>query len=152
MERIHFSIKINATKKTVWNAMLEQDSYRAWTEVFGPGSHYIGDWRTGGKMLFLAPGKEGGMSGMVSIIRENRPFERLSIEHVGFVQDGKEDTTSEAAKSWAGALENYTFKETNRTTEVLVEMDTVEEHKEMFQNTWPKALLKLKDLAERTKK
>jgi hypothetical protein len=86
---------------------------------------------------------------MVSRVQECRPYERISIEHLGVVQDGKEDTTSDAVKGWAGAHENYTFKETDGVTEVLVEMDSADEYKEMFQSTWPKALQKLKELAEK---
>jgi uncharacterized protein YndB with AHSA1/START domain len=149
MHKLRFSIVINATKEKVWNTMLGADSYRAWTEVFAPGSHYVGDWGKGSKILFLAPSKTGEMSGMVSRIKENRPFEYISIEHQGEVRDGKEDTTSEAVKAWAGAHENYTFKGRGGKTEVLVEMDSVDEYKEMFQNIWPKALQKLKELAEK---
>lgn len=113
-----------------------------------PGSHYVGDWNKGSKILFLAPGESGKMGGMVGRIKENRPYEYVSIEHLGIVEEGKEDTSSEAVQAWAGACENYTFKEANGATEVLVDMDTVDEYKEMFLNTWPKALQKLKELAE----
>ena len=71
MKKLHFSTLINAPKEKVWNKMLGGDSYRAWTEVFGPGSHYVGDWNKGSKMLFLAPEETGEMSGMVSRIRES---------------------------------------------------------------------------------
>jgi hypothetical protein len=99
-------------------------------------------------MLFLAPDKAGGMSEMVSRIKEHLPFEHISIEHLGIVKDGKEDTLGEEVKAWAGAHENYTFKKTGDTTEVLVKMDTVEEYREIFLDTWPRALQKLKSLAE----
>jgi hypothetical protein len=86
---------------------------------------------------------------MVSRIKENRRHEFISIEHLGIVQDGKEDTASEAVKGWAGALENYTFKGKGGATEVLVDMDINEEYKEMFENMWPMALQKLKELSEK---
>jgi hypothetical protein len=60
------------------------------------------------------------------------------------VEDGKEKETE-----WAGALENYTFKDIGGKTEVLVDMDSNEEFEEMFQDIWPKALQKLKELAEK---
>ncbi|OPY25503.1 MAG: hypothetical protein A4E23_00055 [Methanomethylovorans sp. PtaU1.Bin073] len=130
--------------------MLDIDTYRLWTDVFAPGSNYVGDWSQGSKMLFGASDEKGQMSGMLSRIRENLPYQYISIEHIGIVQDGKEDTSSKEAKEWAGALENYTFKEIDGgTTEVLVDMDTEDEYKEMFQEMWPKALLKLKELAEK---
>jgi uncharacterized protein YndB with AHSA1/START domain len=149
MDKLHFSIVINAAKEKVWHTMLDEDTYRVWTEIFMPGSYYIGDWNKGSKILFVAPGKTGEISGMVSRIKENRKYKHISIEHMGLVENGKEDVTSEAVKSWAGAFENYTFRERNGKTEVIVDTDTDDKYKEMFQSTWPKALQKLKELAER---
>ena len=149
MKRLQFSIDIKAPKEKVWNTMLNQDTYRVWADVFMPGSHYLGDWNTGSKILFVAPDTSGNVAGMVSRIKENRQYAYVSIEHLGFVQDGKEDTSSEAVKAWAGALENYTFTESNGTTNVFVELDTAEEHAEMFGDIWPKALEELKKLAEK---
>lgn len=149
MDKLRFSILINAPKEKVWNTMLDDATYRQWTEAFTPGSHYIGSWNQGSKILFLGPDpKTGKISGMVSRIKENRKHEFLSIEHLGVVQDGKEDTSSEAMKGWNGALENYTFKDKDGKTEILVDMDSNEEYKQMFEETWPKALEKLKELAE----
>ena len=151
MHNIHFSIAIDAPKEKVWHTMLDDATYRAWTEAFAPGSHYAGDWSKGSKMLFLAPDPETGqISGMVSRIKENRLHEFISIEHLGMVKDGKEDTTSEAVQAWAAALENYTLKEQNGRTEVLVDMTNIaDDFKNMFESMWPKALQKLKELAEK---
>ena len=148
MNRLNFSISINAPKKKVWNTMLNPKSYQAWTEAFAPGSHYVGNWEKGSKILFLAPNKSGQMGGMVSRIKENRKYEYISIEHYGVVNEGKEDTSSDEVKAWAGALENYTFKESNGETELFVEMDSADEFEDMFKNIWPIALQKLKGLAE----
>ena len=148
MEKLNFSIEIKAPKEKVWNTMLEDKTYRAWTEAFSPGSHYVGDWNKGSKILFLGPGQNGEMGGMVSRIKENKLYEFISIEHLGIVQDGKEDTTSEAVKGWAGAHENYSFSEKDGATKDAVEMDSNEEYSEMFNGMWPKALQKLKELAE----
>ncbi|KAA0227506.1 SRPBCC domain-containing protein [candidate division KSB1 bacterium] len=151
MNKLHFSITVNAPKTKVWNTMLDDKTYRVWTEAFTPGSHYVGDWSKGSKILFLGPDpKTGQMGGMVSRIKENRLHEYISIEHLGIVNDGKEDTTSEAVKAWAGAHENYTFKEKDGKTEVLVDMDSSGgDFEEMFKDMWPKALQKLKELAEK---
>lgn len=148
MEKLHFSIDINAPREKVWDTMLEDETYRQWTEVFAPGSHYEGSWEEGSKIRFLAADEEGNKGGMLSRIKENREPEFLSIEHLGVVQNGEEDTTSSEVKEWAGAFENYTLKEKNGKTEVLIDMDTVEEYKDMFQEMWPKALQRLKELSE----
>lgn len=147
MQKLNFSVVINAPKEKVWDTMLDDKTYRVWTEAFAPGCYFKGDWNKGSKILFLAHGEKGDM-GMVSRIKENRLHEFISIEHIGMVENGNEDTTSDAVKGWVGALENYTFKEKNGATEVLVDTDTVDEYKEMFEGMWPNALQKLKELAE----
>lgn len=149
MQKLKFSIEINAPKEKVWDTMLDDKTYRIWTEAFMPGSHYVGDWNKGSKILFLAPDEEGKLSGMVSRIKESRKYDFISIEHLGVVSDGKEDTTSDAVKPWAGSLENYTFRDNNGSTEILVEMDSNEEYAEMFEGMWPKALQKLKEISEK---
>lgn len=144
MEKIHLSIIINAPKEKVWDIMLGKDTYPLWTDVFMPGSYYIGDWSEGSKILFLAPDEKGKTGGIVSKIKENRPYEYISIEHRCEIEDGKEKEVE-----WAGMLENYTFNEINGKTEVSIDMDAVEEFKEMMQDMWLKALQKLKELAEK---
>lgn len=148
MQKLNFSIVINAAKEKVWKTMLEDKTYRHWTEAFSPGSHYVGSWEKGSKILFLGPNENGIMGGMVSRIAENKLYEFISIEHLGIINDGIEDTTSDAVKPWAGSLENYTFKDLNGKTELLVDMDINDEYKEMFEDMWSKALQKLKALAE----
>ncbi len=128
--------------------MLIDRTYRKWTEVFHTGSHFVGGWNQGSRILFLAPNDRGGMEGMVSRIKESRLHEFISIEHLGVVNNGMEDTTSEAAKRWAGVHENYTFKETRGATELIVDMDSTNEYRKYFEETWPPALQKLKEIAE----
>jgi hypothetical protein len=150
MQKLHFSILINAPKDKVWHSMLDDKPYREWTKAFNEGSYYKGSWEKGSKILFLGPdpntGEEGGM---VSRIAENKPYEFISIEHLGIVQNGVEDTTSEVARKWAPAFENYTFNDKDGATEVLVDIDIEDEHAQMFNEMWPEALRKLKELAEK---
>ena len=146
MQKLTFSTTINAPKEKVWRVMLEDPTYRQWTSAFHEGSYAVTDWKAGSKALFLIP--EG--HGMVSRIAAHRPNEFLSIEHLGEVKNGVEDTTSEAVKSWEGAHENYTLKETNGVSTLTVDMDMGEDFKKFFQETWPKALRKLKDLSEKS--
>lgn len=149
MEKIRHTIFINAPRERVWDVMLSQDTYRQWTSAFHPGSYYKGDWSQGSKILFLGPGPDGsGEGGMVSRIHENRLHEFISIEHLGIVHDGVEDTESEAAKKWAPAYENYSFVDKNGGTELSVEMDIESKEKETFDTMWSDALARLKEIAE----
>lgn len=149
MQKLHTSIVINAPKEKVWHAMLDDKPYRVWTAAFNPGSYYQGDWSRGSKILFLGPSPDGsGEGGMVSRIAENKPFEFISIEHLGIIKNGVEDTTSAEAKKWTPAFENYIFEEKDGGTEVVVDMDVEDGVFEEFKKMWIGALQKLKELAE----
>jgi uncharacterized protein YndB with AHSA1/START domain len=147
MEKMNFSVNINAPKEKVWNTLWEDESYRKWTSAFTEGSYAVTDnWKEGTKVLFLDP--KG--SGMVSTVAENRPNEYMSFKHLGEVKDGIEDTSSEQAKQWSGAVENYTLIENNTGTDLKVEMEgnLSDDFKEYFLKAWPEALEKVKKLAE----
>ena len=145
MEKQSFKISIDAPREKVWKTLWEDETYRAWTSAFAEGSCAETDWKKGSKVLF----HDGKGSGMVSRIEDNKPNEFMSFEHLGMVKDGVEDTTSEKVKAWAGAHENYTLKSVGEKTELTVDMDINDEWKDYFMTTWPKALDKLKDLAEK---
>jgi len=149
MHRLSFRIEIDAPRSKVWSTMLDDATYREWTAEFSPGSHYVGDWSEGTRILFLAPG-ENGDGGIVSRVRTNRLNEYVELEHVGVVEAGREDTTSDGAREWAGAHESYTFTDSGEKTELVVKVDTTDEYVEMFGDVWPRALDRLKVLAERT--
>jgi hypothetical protein len=150
MQTLHFSTHIKASPEKVWKTMLDNATYRIWTAPFHEGSYFKGDWSEGSKILFLGPGENGeAEGGMVSMIETNRPYEFISIKHLGMIKNGIEDTTSEEAKKWTPAHENYTFTEKDGGTDLSIDMDSNEEYKEMFEGVWPKALAKLKELAEK---
>lgn len=150
MQKIHTSTVINAPREKVWHAMLDEEPYREWTSAFNEGSRYEGSWDEGSKILFLGPNPETGEEGgMVSRIAVNRPYEYISIEHLGIVSNGVEDTTSEEAKKWAPAFENYTFNEKDGGTELLIEMDVADEEAETLKRMWTAALVRLKEIAEK---
>ena len=149
MQRMEFSIVIDAPKEKVWHTMLDDQTYREWTKAFMPGSYFKGEWQEGAKMLFLGPDPETGEEGgMVSRVKAVRPYECVSIEHLGIMAHGEEDTTSEEARKWTPALERYSLRETPEGTEVFVESDMAEEYKAMMEEMWPRALADLKRLAE----
>jgi uncharacterized protein YndB with AHSA1/START domain len=145
LSKLTYSTTINASKEVVWRTMLEDETYRKWTSAFSEGSYAVTDWKEGSKALFLGP--DG--SGMVSRVAEHRPNEFLSLEHQGMVKDGIEDTSSAEVRKWAGARENYTLREEAGRSILTVDMDTSDEHKKYFEETWPKALAALKELSER---
>lgn len=150
MQKIQFKKFINAPREKVWDTMLGIETYKVWTEVFNTGSYFKGDWNEGSKMVFLGPdpktGKEGGMLGRIA---KNVPHEFVSIEYLGLVNDGVEDTTSDEVKKWTPAFENYTFADSDGGTELTVDIDVNDEYKSMFEEMWPKSLEKLTEISEK---
>lgn len=149
MKTLHFEIHINAPVEKVWHTMLDDSTYREWTNVFSPGSYFIGDWSEGSKISFVGPDEKGQLGGLIGTIAVNRKYEFVSIKYLGVIQNGVENTDSEIMKDWIGATEKYTFKEENNETTVFVELDTTDSEAAYFEETWPKALEKLKEIAER---
>ena len=89
----HFDILIHAPPKQVWATMLQSPTYERWTTAFCEGSRFEGSWEEGQKIRFLDP--KG--FGMVAEIAAHRPAEFVSIRHLGMIDQGVEDTTTDAA-------------------------------------------------------
>ncbi|WP_316821086.1 SRPBCC domain-containing protein [Pedobacter gandavensis] len=144
MKTMEFKTMINASPEKVWEVLLGVDTYPIWTAGFAEGSNVTTDWKKGSKAIF----GDGKGNGMVSEIAENIPYKFLSIRHLGYLIDGKEDLESEEIKAWAGALENYTLTEVDGQTEWSISADITEDFEDYMLKTWPLALKKVKELAE----
>jgi len=145
MKKTNFSIKIKAPREKVWKVLWNDQTYRMWTSVFSEGSYAVSDWKEGGKILFLSA--EG--DGMFSTIAKNVPNSLMSFKHLGVVKKGKEEPVDEETKKWSGAEENYLLQENDGETELKVDMDTTDDFLQYFNDTFPKALEKVKTLSEK---
>ncbi len=151
MEKLQFNISIHAPVSAVYNIMLgisSKSTYEQWTAMFNPTSTYEGNWEKGSKMLFIGVDEKGEKGGIVSKIAENIPHQFVSIQHYGLVNAGKEITEGAEVEKWANGFENYSFEENNEVTTVKVEIDATEEFIDFMNETYPKALNKLKELCE----
>jgi hypothetical protein len=147
-KKLHFETIIDAPRRDVWDVMLAPETFPQWTSAFMEGSYYQGSWERGEDIRFLAP--DG--SGMMAVIAENRPYEFVSIKHLGFIEKGVADTESEAVRSWAPAYENYTLSDSGGSTRVEVDMDVTEEFEQHMSEAWPRALESLKEISEKHSK
>ena len=148
MEKLSYSVKITAAVQDVWATMLNDATYREWTSAFNKGSYYEGDWRAGSEIRFLGPDEKGSVGGLIATVEENRPNEFISLRFIGQIVDGADDTSNDEAKSFMGAHENYAFNESGGVTTVEVELDSEDEFTAMFNESWPIALAKLKEITE----
>ena len=149
MQKLHFSVFIQAPKQKTWETMLQDSTYRQWTAEFNSsGSYYEGSWETGSDIKFLGPNEDGTVSGMIARIRESKPYDFVSIQHLGEILNNKEKLWSAEEQGANGFFENYTFTEKDGGTEVLVDVDSNDDWAAMFEDMWPRALKKLKEITE----
>lgn len=146
MKKLTFKTTINASKEKVWETLVGSESSREWMNVSWPGAYSEGIWKEGENLRFLGP--EGG--GTLMNLVEYKPNEYSFGRHIAALNaDGTEDRTSEVALGWIGATEAYRVTEKNGKTELEVEIQCQPSWESMFNEGWPNALEKLKEIAER---
>lgn len=146
MKTLQFTKEIKAPAQKVWDTLWNETTYSQWTEVFNPasGSTVQSDWKVGGRTLFVD--RKG--NGMISTIKsKNEPYD-VVFEHLGEIANGKEDTTSEKVKSWAGSLEEYHLSEEDGITKLKASVEIAEEWAEDLNKGFTKGLEVLKRLSE----
>ena len=152
MKKLQYTVSINAPVTKIYDVMLgitNKSTYEQWTAMFNPTSTYEGTWDKGNKILFVGVDENGNKGGMVSKIVDNIPNKFVSIQHYGLVQGDKEITEGPEVEKWANGFENYTFEENNGTSTVIVDLDTTEDFIEYMNETYPKALNKLKEICDK---
>jgi hypothetical protein len=152
MEKLQYTIKINAPVNKVYDLMLgisNKSTYEQWTYIFNPTSTFEGNWDKGSKMLFVGVDEKGEKGGMVSEIVENILNVYVSIRHYGLVKANAEITTGPEVEKWANGFENYTFQKNNGVTTITIELVGLTEDLTGYMNdNWPRALDKLKEICE----
>lgn len=157
MQKLQFKVTIDAPVSKIYDFMLgitSKSTYEQWTSLFNPTSSYEGSWDKGSKILFIGIDEKGEKGGMVSKIAENIPNRFVSIQHYGLLKADKEITEGPEVEKWANGFENYTFEENNgpesyHGTTVTVDLDTNEDFLDYMNETYPKALDKLKEICEK---
>ncbi|MFA6262265.1 MAG: SRPBCC domain-containing protein [Bacteroidia bacterium] len=152
MKKLQFKISIQAPVNKVYDFMLgltSKSTYEQWTALFNPTSTYEGSWEKGSKILFIGVGEDGEKGGMVSRLAENIPNQFVSIQHYGLVKGDQEITEGPEVEKWANGFENYSFEDNNGTTTDTVDLDTTEDFISYMNESYPKALDKLKEICEK---
>jgi uncharacterized protein YndB with AHSA1/START domain len=139
MDTLKFRVEINAPREKVWETLWGDKTYRLWTSAFSEGSYAESEWLEGSKIRFLGPDGDG----MHSMIHKLVANEQMQFRHIGEIKNGEETQSS-----WEGAMESYYLSDKNGGTEVRVELDSVGENMDYFNDAFPKALQILKQTAE----
>ncbi|MDF2535862.1 MAG: hypothetical protein K0R18_2021 [Bacillales bacterium] len=143
MKEIQFSIEINASKERVWTTLWEDSSFRDWANIIDVGTYMKGVMKEGNEIQFISSVNGYGVT---SLIEKLNPNEFVLIRHCA---DTKEGGQQEREKEWTGGTESYSLTEKNGVTTLIVKMDLPQEQEETFNNRFPRALGRIKTLAEK---
>lgn len=144
MNELQFTITINTPKETVWNTLWNDETFREWAGLIDPGTYMVGELKAGNEVQFISA--ENGY-GVTSLVAELVPNEYLLLKHQADTQDTGE---REREKEWTGGEEKYNLIEENGVTTLTVAFGVPTELEEYFSVNYPKALERVKELAERT--
>ncbi len=143
MQRLYFEQMINASPHVVWSILWEDATYRKWTAVYSEGSYAVGAFREGSRIHFLGP--DG--SGIYSDVVRMAPEEQMRFKHIGEIKNFQEQEIA-TGESWYGAIEQYDLEEQESGTLLKMILDTTSSFAEFMKATCPKALARVRTLAE----
>ena len=143
MKTIEFSIEINAAKECVWATLWEDATFRDWASIIDEGTYMKGIMKEGNEIQFLSSLNGYGVT---SLIAKLSPNEYVLFRHNA---DTKESGQQEREKEWTGGTESYSLSEKNGVTTLIVKIDVPQEQEETFRIRLPKAMERIKMLAEK---
>jgi len=143
MKEIHFSIEINASKERVWATLWEDETFRDWANIIDEGTYLKGVMKEGNEIEFISSVNGYGVT---SLIEKLIPNEFVLFRHRA---DTKESGQQEREKEWTGGTESYSLTEKDGVTALIVTADIPDELEEIFNIRQPRALDRIKALAEK---
>lgn len=141
MRRMQFLVEINAPKEKVWSTLWQDKTFREWAGIIDPGTHMVGDLKENYEVQFISANGYG----VTSLVQKLTPDEFLQLRHLSDTQD---EGKKERAQEWTGGTESYSLSEQNDTTTLTAAFGVPEDMEEYFKVNYPKALQRVKMLAE----
>ena len=143
MNELQFSIEIKASKESVWATLWEDTSFRDWANIIDEGTYLKGEMKEGNEIQFLSSLNGYGVTSLIEKLDLNA---FVLFRHSA---DTKESGQQEREKEWTGGTESYSLTEKNRITTLTVNTEVPEELEETFNISLPRALERIKTLAEK---
>lgn len=138
---MQFKIEINAPKEKVWQTLWQDETLRDWAGIVDPGTYMVGELKEGSKVQFNSA--EG--YGVTSLVAELIPNKYILFKHKADTQnDGGKDRQDQ----WTGGQESYKLTDNNNGTTLEMKFDVPAELEQIMSVSYPKALNRLKELAE----
>lgn len=142
MKELQFRVEINAGKVRIWDILWQDETFRQWASIIDPGTYMVGDLQEGNEVQFIS---ENGY-GVTSLVEKLTTNEFLLLRHRADTQgNGKQ----EREKEWTDDTESYSLAEEGSTTTLTAAFDVPPKMEEYFKVNYPKALERVKVLAER---
>lgn len=143
MKEMKCTVEIHAPRETVWNTLWQDETFRQWASIIDPGTYMVGELKAGNEVQFISA--ENGY-GVTSLVEELVVNEHLLLKHKA---DTQEVGARERKDEWTGGKETYNLSERDGITTLAVAFDVPLEMEEYFMVAYPKALNRVKELAER---
>src|SRR5687768_7542574 len=143
MQKQQFSIEIKAPRERVWNTLWEDKTFRDWGNIIDEGQYMVGEIKEGNEVQFISSVSGYGVTSLIEKLVLN--------EFVSFRQiaDTKDSGEREREKEWTGGVESYSLSENDGVTTLTVAIDVPPGQEETFKVRFPKALERVKMLAEK---
>lgn len=142
MKELQFQVTIHAPKQKVWDTLWRDDTFRQWAGVIDPGTYMVGELKEGNEVQFISAVNGYGVT---SLVEKMVPDEFLLLRHHADTQNAGQ---REREDQWTGGKESYTLAEQNGVTTLTAAFDVPPELEQELTVSYPKALERVKELAE----
>jgi len=142
MKEFQYTIQINATKERVWTTLWDDLTFRDWAGIIDEGTYMKGEMIEGNRIQYISSVNGYGVT---SLIEKLIPNVFIQLRHCA---DTKESGAQEREKEWTGGTESYSLVEKNGVTTLIFITDFPEELEEILSVSFPKALERVRTLAE----
>lgn len=141
MKEVQFQVEIEASREKVWDTLWRDETFRQWSGLIDPGTHMVGELREGNEVEFISASGYG----VTSLVEKLVEGEYVLLKHLADTQD---EGTGERSKEWTGGAESYSLTEQDGITTLTAVFDIPPTQEEYFAVNYPKALARVKELAE----
>lgn len=142
MKKLQFLIEINSSKEKLWSVLWVDHSFRDWSNNIDEGTYMVGELIEGKEIQFISSVNGYGVTSLVSKLIPN---EYVLFKHASDTQNIGTETRD---KQWSGGSESYSLIEKEGQTVLTINSEIPEELIDIFNVSLPKALQRIKELAE----
>lgn len=139
MQKLEFSVQINADVDRVWQVLFEQDDNGLWPAALDEGTAFEGTWAEGSIVKFL----DSKNNGMYNLVEKNILHNELRMKHLGWIMDGKL-----IPQNWGDSSVSYILISNENGTLLKGEINSLDEFVSFFEAKYPKNFTNIKELAE----